>query len=449
MTTATPFKENGVGESYLRIIALSIAAYDYIITIPAERRFYRNQRWSAPSPGCVLFICIRYLSIATLVVSNVGYFGSFSLSVCSRYYIAAPIFKVLQIMVSQIILGIRTLNIARRSSWAKWVLLALFIIATTLEWFTNLFQRNFEQNSHHNCTAGNNVAHLSTWLFYVVAMGYDVITLCISTWFLLGFRTSSGRMTELVQIMLYDGLGYFVVLTGANIFNLIIYHTSDEATQSSAASLGYALTWIMSQRILIHLREAAEEHHRATHIVTRPLESAHEISHAMRSQFEGKSGLTLDLDLEHAGADREADYTHARPKHHTGDPASPQRDTPSYSGSRPSRPHGLVHSRTAQSQSQFETESEWSRDPLESLFASEPSFVAPRRTGEQSGPVSRVPSERGADGEELDEVSELPRDLRVQVQRSVEVTVEYGATTYDRESYRKPRLAWDPMRSIK
>lgn len=35
----------------------------------------------------------RYISIATLVVSNVGYFHDFSSAVCSRYYIVAPIFK--------------------------------------------------------------------------------------------------------------------------------------------------------------------------------------------------------------------------------------------------------------------------------------------------------------------------------------------------------------------
>ncbi|OCH93932.1 hypothetical protein OBBRIDRAFT_239320 [Obba rivulosa] len=446
MTTATPFHEDGVGESYLRIIALSIAAYDYIITLPAERRFYRGQRWRAPSPGCVLFICIRYLSITTLLVSNIGYFGSFSPSTCSRYFLVAPVFKVLQTMISQIILGVRTMNIARRSSWAKWFLLVLFVVATTLEWFTNLFQRNFVQNTHLNCTAGNNISHLSAWLFYVVAMSYDFITLCISVWFLLGFRSSSGRMSHLVKIMFYDGLGYFVVLTASNIFNLIIYHTSDETTQSSAASLGFAVTWIMSQRILIHLREAAEAHQRATHIVTRPLSSAHEISHVMRSQFEAKSGFTLDLDLERAAPDQAAEFAHTPSQQY--DPSRPdvqaQQDggSQSYSGSQHSRPHGLAPSGSSFSQM-------WSRDPLDSLFSSEPSFVEHRRTGEVSEAVSRAASEGQEEGEELDEVGELPRDLQVQVERRVQVTVEYGPEAYERESYRKPRLMWDPMRTIK
>lgn len=35
----------------------------------------------------------RYLSIVTLTVSNVGYFGSFTKAVCKRYYLATPVFK--------------------------------------------------------------------------------------------------------------------------------------------------------------------------------------------------------------------------------------------------------------------------------------------------------------------------------------------------------------------
>ena len=35
----------------------------------------------------------RYFSMATLIVSNVGYFRVFSLAECQRYYIVAPVFK--------------------------------------------------------------------------------------------------------------------------------------------------------------------------------------------------------------------------------------------------------------------------------------------------------------------------------------------------------------------
>ncbi|OBZ78070.1 hypothetical protein A0H81_02525 [Grifola frondosa] len=188
--------------------------------------------------------------------------------------------------------------------------------------------RRVSVQAHHNCTAGNVPSHLSVWLYYLVTMVYDVVTLGISSFYLLRFKPPAGsRMSHLVKVMLHDGLVYFIALTGVNIFNLILYRTTDETTQSSGASLGYTITWIMSQRILIHLRDAAAEHNRmpTTHIVvSRPLTSARSVSQAMRSQFESKvriddhfstSGVVVvshageeesrvsDLDLEHGDFD--------------------------------------------------------------------------------------------------------------------------------------------------
>jgi len=56
---------------------------------------------------------------------------------------------------------------------------------------------------------------------------------------------------------MYDGLGYFVALTAVNMMNVFLYRGAPHSIQSSGASLGYAVIWIMSQRILIHLREAS------------------------------------------------------------------------------------------------------------------------------------------------------------------------------------------------
>lgn len=91
---------------------------------------------------------------------------------------------------------------------------------------------------------------LSAWLYYLAAMIYDIAMLCISSFYLTRFRPVAGRYVGAVQIamfgtddvpegclvlydcaslmpecagarnlsifrrMLYDGLGYFAVLTG-------------------------------------------------------------------------------------------------------------------------------------------------------------------------------------------------------------------------------------------
>ncbi|KAK7683541.1 hypothetical protein QCA50_013376 [Cerrena zonata] len=132
----------GNGGAYVRVASIAIAAYDYLLTLPAEYRFYKAQRSWWVSPGCMLFILIRYISIATLMISNVGYFGSFSERTCHHYFLAAPVFKVIQTMISQVILGIRTYNISKRSQRVLWTMLILFILITAMEWFTNLWDRS-------------------------------------------------------------------------------------------------------------------------------------------------------------------------------------------------------------------------------------------------------------------------------------------------------------------
>ncbi|TFY56465.1 hypothetical protein EVJ58_g7626 [Rhodofomes roseus] len=269
--------------SYIRIASVSIAAYDYVLTLPAEWRFYKSQRSWRLSTGCILFILIRYISIVVLAVNTVGYFSHFSPETCSHYFWVGPIFKVLQTMVSQVILGIRTVNISRRSPCVGAVVAGLFVMVTTGELFTDMFHRNHVQSPRHNCTVGERGIFLSAWLYYLLAMFYDAVVLGISSFYLMRYGPVAGRMSGLVKLMFYDGLGYFAVLTGANVLNLVLYRTSDLMTQSSGAAVGEAVTWIMSQKLLIHLRDAAAEANRSTHIVSRPLRSPRAVSRAMRS----------------------------------------------------------------------------------------------------------------------------------------------------------------------
>ncbi|EPQ53637.1 hypothetical protein GLOTRDRAFT_100675, partial [Gloeophyllum trabeum ATCC 11539] len=298
-----PPKVTTTTEQYLRVASLSIALYDYILTLPAEWRVYRSQRSLAhPSLSCCLFMSIRYVSAVVMVASNVGFFShAFSEEVCARYYIVAPVFKVLQNMISQLILGFRTYNISRRSRTTGCILLVLFFIVTTLEWFTNMYER-MPISRLRNCTPGNAEEHLVAWLYYLFAMLYDFGTLCISIFYLAQFNpdhSPSTRVTRLIRMMLYDGLLYFVALTGVNVFNTILYRTSDEALQPAVASLGYAVTWIMSQKILIHLHDAALERAYETGapaIVAHSLRSPRDISQAVRSQFEEQHQSNASVD---------------------------------------------------------------------------------------------------------------------------------------------------------
>ncbi|KAF9642746.1 hypothetical protein BDM02DRAFT_3192741 [Thelephora ganbajun] len=243
-------------DSFLRIASISVACYDYLITLPVELRMYRstsnlNFSWSISR---VLFILIRYTSITLLAVSNVGYFHhGFSAKACSRYYLVAPAFKVLQIMISQVIIGYRTWNIFQRSRYMGMFLLAFGLVITALEWYANFDSRTPTQKGG-NCSPGNLKARVPQWVFYLLAMVFDAVTILLSSFSLIKSAGGISKMSSVLRMLFYDGLGYIAVLTAINVMNLILYRNSIEhGEQSPGASFGYTLVWIMSQRILIHI----------------------------------------------------------------------------------------------------------------------------------------------------------------------------------------------------
>lgn len=270
---------------------------------------YRSQGsmrfgWSVSK---ILFILIRYVSILLLTISDMGYFyHGFSAATCSSYYMAAPVLKVIQIMISQVIIGYRTWAITRRSKELGLFFLGFGFVVTVLEWYSNVDGRIPVQEKG-NCSPGNSRARVPQWVFYLMAMLFDAVTCIISTFFLV--RSASGiksvlSMSAMVKMLFYDGLGYMVTLTAVNILNLILYRNSvGKGVQSSGAAFGYMIIWIMSQRVLIHIHEAAEERTHQRIFVTHQISAPRDISNAMRNQFNGstKDGAeptNEDLDVQ-------------------------------------------------------------------------------------------------------------------------------------------------------
>jgi len=256
----------------LRIAALTVAAYDYFLTLPSEFRLYKTGK--RRSLGFILFVLIRYVkllysSIIVLVTSNTGFFyHRFTPKTCSHFCYITPTFKAIQLTVSQVILGVRTYNIAQRSLRVGRVIASAFFIVTVFEWFTTFYDRQAEMTDG-NCMMGS--AHpdqtISAWSFYLAAMLYDCLVLSISTYCLVKLTSATTSTSlKLLNILLYDGLGYLLALTAINLMNIIFYRGVDGAIQSSGASLEYATVWIMSQRILLHLREVRAQ--QSSHVLS-------------------------------------------------------------------------------------------------------------------------------------------------------------------------------------
>ncbi|EJD42713.1 hypothetical protein AURDEDRAFT_168236 [Auricularia subglabra TFB-10046 SS5] len=268
---------------YLRVSSISVAAYDYMITLPAEYRFYRSQtRWTRPSMACILFILIRYSSVLVITISNIGQFGHFSHDACEHFYLVSPVFKgahssrILQTVICQAILSVRTYAISKREPWVAYLLVAMFFSFMAGETFVNVYARVPNNGTgQYVCTSGNTAGYLVAWIHYVLSMTYDLVTLLISSYYLLGRSpVTYFSFSRIARILLVDGIGYFFILTAVNILNLILYKSAPTTLQSAGASLGYAITMIMAQRILIHLRDISDDSSRGRTPKERPTTGA-------------------------------------------------------------------------------------------------------------------------------------------------------------------------------
>ncbi|KAI0252947.1 hypothetical protein BJV78DRAFT_257516 [Lactifluus subvellereus] len=238
----------------LRVTSMSIAAYDYFLILPWEYRLYKSS--DKRRLGLILFILMRYSSVILMVISNVGFFyHDFSPKSCGHYYHVASIFKV---MVSQAILGVRTYCISLHNIWVGRIILSTYVIVVGFQWFSNSVHF-IPVMTNGNCVPGRSRPDLlaSTWSFYLAAMLFDCLVISISTVYLLKMRVAGvSAASRLANILLYDGLGYWVALTAVNMMNVFLERDIRYSIQASGVSLGYAVTWIMSQRILIHPHDA-------------------------------------------------------------------------------------------------------------------------------------------------------------------------------------------------
>ncbi|KAF9476367.1 hypothetical protein BDN70DRAFT_882542 [Pholiota conissans] len=292
--------------AYMRVTSIAIAAYDYLETQPTAWRFYR-EHWQSRrlTISIVLFSLLRFTSIAVLTISNIGFFYSrFTPESCRQFYLLPPAFKVIQSMVSQAILGVRTFNLSRRSRSVGWFLITIYLAACVLQWVTTLYQRTPRIGDVKvSCRPFNQAKQLGPYIFYAVAIVYDTLTTSMSVWYLLKykFKTTNSVMSKLSKMMLYDGLGYLIALTVVNILNLILYKQAQDI-QTAGASLGYCASWIMSQRLLIHLYDASRErrdsedeydHHAVT--ISKSISAPQDVSRVVRTNFGKSSGTPFDL----------------------------------------------------------------------------------------------------------------------------------------------------------
>ncbi|KAJ7864153.1 hypothetical protein B0H13DRAFT_2353807 [Mycena leptocephala] len=276
--------------AYLRVAAYAIAfssaylclherrhqaefMHSYLQTLPAEYRLYARQKGPFNlSIACILFIVVRYVGLATLIISNTGFFyHGFSEAACDRYFWLAPVFKLILYMTSQLILGLRTYAVSRQSRLVLFVLNILFIVCCVPEFISTFWKR-----VHQGACVGvgdegqfTGVLTLTGKLQFGKPAGsphcrvllrrcllYDLVTMTITSAYLWKFSSSSrSSWSQLARMMLEDGLMYFLALSAMNTVNIIFFQNPETVLQSSAVSLGFASTMIFSGRFILNLAE--------------------------------------------------------------------------------------------------------------------------------------------------------------------------------------------------
>ncbi|PAV18238.1 hypothetical protein PNOK_0672400 [Pyrrhoderma noxium] len=252
----TPALILGVSEiaAYLRVSSLAIALFDFVSTIPGELRLYsRQSSFKRTSPACIFFILVRYISVAALVTSNVGFFAEgFTLVACRHFYLIAPVLKLMATLVSQVIIGVRTYAIARKSRWVVWALGILFVITLVPEIMGNVVRRVVVQKHGR-----------LVFRFLCTAMIFDAVAMGIASYYLI--LSSRGMkypmVTDLSRMMLQEGIVYFLALTAFNILNLVLFRGDNFEMQSAATTLGQAVTMIFSQKLILSLSDCTFEQH--------------------------------------------------------------------------------------------------------------------------------------------------------------------------------------------
>ncbi|CAE6527123.1 unnamed protein product [Rhizoctonia solani] len=208
--------------SNLRVATFSIAAFDFLQTIPGEIKLYRKQiAQGRMSIVCFLFIVVRYVSIVSLVLNGIGFYAtSFDMESCRKFRLAAPVTKMFAGIASQGLIFMRTWAISRKSRPVLITLSTLCIITLPMLVMGNVYMRE-PAVTNGSCIAKQRTGTFNSAPMYYGAMsGFDIIACGIATYYLID-RNSNGAMSRFTKKVMHHGMIYAFGTTLVNIIVLL------------------------------------------------------------------------------------------------------------------------------------------------------------------------------------------------------------------------------------
>ncbi|KAG9080282.1 hypothetical protein FS749_008066 [Ceratobasidium sp. UAMH 11750] len=304
--------------SNLRVATFSIAAFDYLQTIPGEIKLYRRQYAQGKvSIVCMLFIAVRYISIVSLVVNGIGFYStSFDMESCQKFRLIPPITKMLAGLASQGLIFMRTWAISRKSRLVLIVLSALCLVSLPMLIVGNVYKRApFVKNG--SCIAKQiNGTFNSAPLYYGAMSGFDLVACGIATYYLID-RSAGSVMSRFTKKVLQHGMMYAFGTTLVNIIVLLgVSHV--KYVEKLGAFLSVAVTMIMAQHLVLATQSIRVPPPVLEHIVItdRPPTLSSDLTNF--SPHTGKTGHLLDIPGKLASVPE-----HDEPAAHDRDSQSP------------------------------------------------------------------------------------------------------------------------------
>lgn len=250
---------------YLRIVAISIYAYDWVLTAPAEIRLYRRQAKSrkVSSAGILLFL-VRYLGAFALISNVVAFLSRFwTMEACSNYYRVMMVIQCLASWASHAVFVVRTMALCGYHKPTTISLIALGCLTSGLELFAQLYSfRRYDVGSGGNCLIQYEDAVNISWLYYMVSTLFDIVIIILTYRSLslehsLKYRERSSRKSSssFTGVLWSSSIIYFSVTTVFNIANLVLFSIYNNSNATVLNPMGIAITSMMSGRVILNLHD--------------------------------------------------------------------------------------------------------------------------------------------------------------------------------------------------
>ncbi|GAA5899845.1 DUF6533 domain-containing protein [Sporobolomyces salmoneus] len=240
---------------------LGIFLFDLVITLPDERKYIWNNKWT---PLKVLYLLNRYTSLVYQVFAASMILFSIPTTVCDRAWWFQIVGGMLSVYICALIMAIRVAAIYDRNIYVIIFLgvllageLAVFIFCVTVQEAFQLPPMVSKIVDFNGCMIKSREDRYEKIgaAVWSAPLGFDFVALILTLYRCFKVSTFSGSKTPLVRKILSTGIFYFVIITVSNLANVVLFSlpSASPSLNTFHAVASSAITSIMCSRMVLSL----------------------------------------------------------------------------------------------------------------------------------------------------------------------------------------------------